>query len=393
MIQRHFSSRLRQLLRHFPIVCILGPRQCGKTTFIKSALPKWQYLDLEKPSDMVRISQDPEDAVARLKSSFILDEAQQLPELFPVLRSFVDANRRKAGQVVLLGSASPSPITRISESLAGRTGFLDLTPFQWYELNGRVKRFGLDTLWLRGGFPDACLQASNSARLDWCEAYTRTFIERDLSALGITVSASQMRKLWTMLAHFHGNIWNASQLAASLGVSYHTVNRYTDILEQAFLLRKLPPYHVNVGKRLVKSPKVFLRDSGLLHYFLGIHEAKTLDVHPARGASWEGFVVEQIVNGFALEVPSAKAFYWRTARGAEVDLLMVNERRAIPFEVKLHTSPRKRDVLGLVSCVKDLGIHSGYVIHAGDKEYSIGEGIVALPVRTLLSDPSTLTKL
>lgn len=390
MIPRHFTPRLRQLLRSFPLVCILGPRQCGKTTFIKTALPSWQYLDLEKPSDLVRISQDPENSLTRLKTHFILDEAQQFPEIFTVLRSFIDQRRRTNGQVVLLGSASPALIAEISESLAGRAGFLDLTPLQWHELKNKLKRFGIDSLWFRGGFPDACLQTSNQIRLDWFEAYTRTFIERDLSALGIAVTPSQMRKLWNMLAHYNGNIWNASELASSLGVSYHTVNRYTDILEQTFLLRKLPPYHVNIGKRLIKSPKVYLRDSGILHYFLGIHDSKTLDVHHARGASWEGFVLEHVINAFALNDPSAQAFYWRTARGAEVDLLIVKQGRVIPFEIKLHTSPQRKDALGLVSCMKDLGLDTGYVAHAGDKEYSLGKGIVALPVRALLSDYSLI---
>ena len=393
MLQRHFSARLRELLRLFPVVFILGPRQCGKTTFIKAALPKWQYLDLEKPSDLMQLSQDPEDALSRLRSRFILDEAQQLPELFPLLRSFVDEERQKKGRIVLLGSASPTLITRISESLAGRAGFLDPSPLQWRELDGKVKHFGLDTLWFRGGFPDACLQVSNKARVDWFEAYTRTFIERDLSALGIAVSASQMRRLWTMLAHYHGNIWNASQLAASMGVSYHTVNRYTDILEQTFLIRKLPPYRTDIRKRLVKSPKVYLRDTGLLHYFLGVHDQKTLNVHPARGSSWEGFVVEQIINAFALATPSSQAFYWRTARGEEVDLLILKEGRVIPFEIKLHTAPTSKDVTGLAACIRDLGLSYGYVLYPGDRRYSLAGGIEVLSTQALLKDHSLLRNL
>ena len=393
LLQRHSSTRLRELLRRFPIVCVLGPRQCGKTTFIKAALPKWQYLDLEKPSDLARLSQDPEDALSRLKSRFILDEAQQLPELFPLLRSFVDEERRKKGRIVLLGSASPTLVTRISESLAGRAGFLDLTPLQWGELVGKVRAFGLNTLWFRGGFPDACLQVSNKARVDWFEAYTRTFIERDLSALGIAVSASQMRRLWTMLAHYHGNVWNASQLAASLGVSYHTVNRYTDILEQTFLIRKLPPYHANIRKRLVKSPKVYLRDTGLLHYFLGVHDQETLNVHPARGKSWEGFVVDQIINAFALASPSSQAFYWRTARGEEVDLLILEKGRVIPFEIKLHSAPVSNDVTGLASCMRDLGLSRGYVLYPGDRTYSLAGGVEVLSTQALLRNDALLREL
>ncbi len=393
MIARHFSARLQHLLRHFPIVCVLGPRQCGKTTFIKAALPQWSYLDLEKPSDFARVSQDPEDAVSRLRRRFILDEAQQLPALFPVLRSFMDQHPRKTGLVALLGSASPTLISQVSESLAGRSGFLDLTPFQWNEMKDYGKRFRLETLWFRGGFPHACLMANHHARLDWFDAYTRTFIERDLSALGISVSPSQMRKLWTMLAHYHGQIWNASQLAASLGISYHTVNRYTDILEQTFLIRKLPPYYANIGKRLLKSPKVYFRDSGLLHYFLGIHDPKDLDVHPARGASWEGFVIDHLVNLLALHAPGSQAFYWRTATGTEVDLLIKKGSRLIPLEIKLHSSPTKTDATSLSSCMKDLHLKRGYVVYPGTACYSLGEGISVLPVESLLGDPSFIKKL
>jgi len=393
MISRHFSQRLRQLLRHFPVVSILGTRQCGKTTFIRSLLPDWHYLDLEKPSDATRLSADPEYTINKLKQHFILDEAQQLPELFPVLRSYVDERRKKNGLLILLGSASPVLIKQISESLAGRIGFLEMTPFHWHEVQGIRKRFTLETLWYRGGFPDAFLAPSQAALLDWFEAYSRTFIERDLQNLGINISPPQMRKIWTMLAHASGSIWNASQLAASLGVSYHTVNRYTDILEQTFLIRKLQPYFVNIGKRIVKSPKIYFRDSGLLHYFLGIHELSTFDVHPARGAAWEGFIIEQIINAFQLFAPGSHSYYWRTAAGAEVDLLIKSGSRLIPFEIKLHTSPKLNDVRGLVACMHDLKLEKGYVICRGKEDYSLGAGIIALSAGTLLASPQKLIRL
>ena len=295
MIRRQFASDFRRLMRAFPAVTILGPRQCGKTTFIRQALPRWAYLDLDRPSDAGPFTADPEARFAQLGDHVVLDEAQRVPELFPVLRSLIDRDRKKNGRFVLLGSVSPQLIGKISETLAGRTGFLDLPPFQWNEV---AKKPGAGNLWFRGGFPDAFLQRDDRLRFEWYEAYTRTFIERDLAALGIGVSAPQMRKLWTMLAHVHGGLWNASQLAGAMGVSYHTVERYVDILDQAFLMRKLPPYHANIGKRLVKSPKVYLRDSGLLHYFLGLRSPEMLHTHPSRGASWEGFVIEQVVNAF-----------------------------------------------------------------------------------------------
>ena len=393
MIARHFSDRLNRLLRTFPVVCILGARQCGKTTFIKSALPTWRYLDMEKPSDAAPLAEDPEHALGRLEHHFILDEVQRLPPLFPVLRSFVDRHRRRTGQVVLLGSASFSLIGQVSESLAGRVGFLDMTPFHWDEIQGRRKGATLSALWHRGGFPDAFLAPSDQIRTDWFDAYTRTFIERDLSALGIGVSAPRMRRLWMMLAHANGAIWNASQLAASLGVTYHTINRYTDILEQTFLIRTLQPYFANIGKRFVKSPKVYFRDTGLLHYFLGIRDAGSLAVHPARGASWEACVVEHIVSAFQRLAPGSQAYYWRTAAGAEVDLLVEERGRLLPLEIKLHSSPSRRDAPGLISCMKDLGLPKGYVLYPGHADYSLGDGITALSTEKLLGAPRRLLRL
>ncbi len=393
MIARQSEARLRELLKVFPLVGVLGPRQCGKTTFIRAALPDWDYLDLEKPSDLVRLSEDPEGGVSRLENRFILDEAQRLPALFPVLRGWVDAHRAQRGRGVLLGSASLSLVRQMSETLAGRIGFLDLTPFQWAEVRGNAKRATVETLWFRGGFPDAFLESSHRARRDWYEAYTRTFIERDLRALGIEFSAPQMRKLWTMLAHVHGTTWNASQLAASLGVSFHTVNRYTDILEQTFLIRKLPPYFANIGKRLVKSPKVYFRDTGLLHYFLGIHEPTLLDVHPMRGASWEGYVLEQMIGLLQIYASGAQAFFWRTAAGTEVDLLIQYGAVRVPFEIKLHAAPSRAMTAGLTSCMKDLKLTRGYLLYPGRKDYSLGEGITALSAEELLGRPERLVAL
>lgn len=225
------------------------------------------------------------------------------------------------------------------------------------------------------------------------DAYTRTFIERDLPALGVDVSASQMRRLWTMLAHSHAGLWNASQLAASLGVSYHTVNRYVDILEQTFLVRKLEPYHANIGKRLVKSPKVYFRDSGLLHYFLGIQSTAAMDVHPARGASWEGFVVDQLVSAFQLVVPSSQAYFWRTAKGDEVDLLMDRGDRRIPIEIKLHSTPGAADGAACRRCMDALGLRRGYVVYPGTTDYSLGGGVTALGATALLRQPERVNRL
>jgi len=389
VLRRHFQSELLNKLRHFPIVTVLGPRQCGKTTFIRKALSRWSYFDLERPSDYIPLSEDPESRLRQLGPRVVFDEAQRLPALFSLLRGIVDRERRRNGRYVLLGSASTSLIREISESLAGRTAFLDMTPFTWDEIAAQ-RREGVEVLWHRGGFPDAFLAQAEAARWEWFEAYTRTFIERDLPALGINVSAGQMRKLWTMLAHANGGVWNASQLAASLGVSYHTVNHYVDILEQTFLVRKLPPYFANLGKRLVRSPKIYFRDTGLLHYFLGLRTIPTLRVHPARGASWEAFVIEQVISSFQLLMPGASAFFWRTAAGSEADLLIDRGDRRVPFEVKLNASPRAADVRGLLSCMQGLKLRRGYVLHAGENQYSLGNGIIALPVAQALRRPSQL---
>ena len=393
MVPRGFIQALRRLLSRFPAVTVLGPRQSGKTTFVRAALPGWTYLDLERPSDATPLRADPEARLDQLGDRVILDEAQQAPALFPILRGVIDRQRGRAGRFVLLGSASPSLVRGISESLAGRTAFLDLPPFRWDEVRVERAANGLRDLWLRGGYPAAFLEADARARWEWLEAYSRAFIERDLPALGIDVSASQMRRLWTMLAHVNGGLWNASQLAASLGVSYHTVNRYVDILEQTFLVRKLAPYFRNVGKRLVRSPKIYCRDSGLLHYFLGVRAAGDLDVHPGRGASWEAFIIDQLVSAYHRNDPGSQSWFWRTARGVEVDLLIETGGRLVPFEIKMHSAPDGDAARGLRQCMADLGISRGYLVYPGHQRYSLGGGVTVLPADDLLARPRGMLRL
>lgn len=266
--------------------------------------------------------------------------------------------------------------------------FLDLPPFRWDEV--RSGSASLDALWLRGGFPLAYLARGDRARVEWIDAYSRAVIERDLPSLGIDVSAATMPRLCAMLAHAHGGLWNASRLAASLGVSYHTVNRYVDVLEQVFLIRRLLPYSANVGKRLVRSPKVYLRDSGLLHHLLGIGSAAQLHVHPSRGASWEGFVIDQLLSAFQRVEPDARPWFWRTAQGHEIDLLVEVGRRLLPFEIKLHASPSASDAASLRAGMGQLGLTRGYVIYPGSQSYSLGSGVTALPAGGLLGDRAAL---
>jgi len=391
MVTRQFWDVLRGLLRRWPAVLLLGPRQCGKTTFIRQALPEWTYVDLERPSHSAPFLADPEARLAQLGDRVIFDEVQRVPQLFAVLRSVIDERRARHGRFVLLGSAAPELSRGISESLAGRTAFLDLPPFRWDEVRG-LKRARLADLWFRGGFPRAFLAGDDDAGMEWLEAYTRAFIERDLPTLGVDLSAARMRQLWTMLAHSNGGLWNASQLAASLGTSYHTVNRYVDILEQTFLVRTLPPYFANLSKRLVKSPKVYIRDTGLLHQLLGITSATALQSHPARGLSWEAFVIDQMVSALERTRPASRAYFWRTARGEEVDLLIDHGRRRVPFEIKLHSAPTQDDARSVVACMRDLGLSKGYVIHAGRNEYSLGHNVTALPAEQLLSRPEDVAE-
>jgi predicted AAA+ superfamily ATPase len=393
VLDRQFVDALRGMLRRWPSVTLLGPRQCGKTTFIQRTLPAWTYLDLERPSDAAPLIADPEARLAQLGDRVIFDEAQRVPALFEVLRGAIDRRRSVRGRFVLLGSASPSLVQGISESLAGRTAFLDLPPFRWDEVQARRPRLELADLWFRGGFPDALLARSDGARREWAEAYTRAFIERDLPGLGIDVSSPRMRQLWTMLAHGNGGLWNASQLAGSLGVSYHTVNRYVDILEQTFLIRKLPPFFANIRKRLVKSPKIYFRDTGLLHFFLGIDSRRALDVHPGRGASWEAFVIDQVITACQRVRPETQAFFWRTARGQEVDLLLDVGTRQIPIEIKLRSVPTPDDALAVKACMEDLGLARGYVIYPGREAYSLGQHVTAIPAEQLLDDPKSIPRL
>lgn len=393
MIGRCYAEALLGLLGRWPAVTMLGPRQCGKTTFSRHALPDWTYVDLERPSDAAPLLADPQARLAQLGDHVIFDEAQRVPALFDILRSAIDQRRSRHGRFLLLGSSSPRLVTGVAESLAGRTAFLDLPGFRWDEVRGAGRKESLADLWLRGGFPAAFLARGDRARAEWLDAYTRAFIERDLPALGVDVSAARMRQLWTMLAHCNGGLWNASQLAASLGVSYHTVNRYVDVLEQTFLVRRLPPYFANLKKRLVKSPKIYFRDSGLLHAFLGIETSSALHGHPARGLSWEAFIIDQLIASYQRARPGYRPHFWRTAVGQEVDLLMDDGRRQVPFEIKLHTAPTIDDARGVLTCMADLGLRRGYVIYPGREAYSLGRQVTALPAAQLLSRPQEVFRL
>lgn len=337
MHHRSAIPRLHALARQFPAVLILGARQVGKTTLARAAFPRLPYCDLEDPATQALFVEDARFQLdARAASGLVLDEAQAVPAVFAALRGCIDADRT-SGRFVLLGSAQPALVRQVAESLTGRVGVLELDPLSSAEAATGETPQDWRNLWLAGGFPDAlhAHERGGSFR-DWWESYLRTFIERDLPALGLTVDPLLMRRLLSMLAHAQGGLANLSQLGAALGVSHTTATRYVDILEQSFLLRRLPPYFRNVGKRLVKAPKLYLRDTGLLHHLLNIDTLAALDGHPVRGASWETFVIEDLARREAVRHPHSHLHFWRTAAGAEVDLLV--ERGATRHLVEVKTA-------------------------------------------------------
>jgi predicted AAA+ superfamily ATPase len=382
MITRASVSVLRSLAEQFPAVVILGSRQCGKTTLAKEVIGG-RYFDLELNSDRQVFEGDPELALRRLPGPVIFDEAQTMPSLFPVLRALIDEKRTEVGRFYLLGSVSPDLVKGISESLAGRVGILDLTPFLYREVreNGQD---ALDILWLRGGYPQAFLAADTNAWQFMFENYFRTFIERDVARSGLAFTPQEMRRFMTMLAHLHGGLLNASDLGRSLGITYHTVQKALDILEGFFLARRLTPYHANVGKRLVKAPKVFLRDSGLLHYLLGISSVEGLLSSPARGRSWEGFIIEQLIAAEELSRRGSQFHFYRTQTGVEIDLLIDRGQERIGYEIKCASSVSSADTENLRQGIADGVIHKGVVIYPGSRAFPISETISVIPASEAL---------
>ena len=332
MYQRLAAPRLVDLSRRFPAVAVLGARQVGKTTLARTAFPDHAYLDLEDPLTAQRFVEDPRVALdASAGRGLVIDEAQAVPTVFAALRGAIDADRRRCGRFIVLGSAQPTLVRGISESLVGRIGLVELDPLAACEAaTGPAPRHWRE-LWLKGGFPDA-LDAD--VHRHWWEAYLRTVLERDLPQYGVSADPLLLRRLLTMIAHQQGGLFNASALASSLGVSYHTVQRHVETFEAVFLVRRLAPYFRNVGKRLTKSPKLYLRDSGLLHHLLHIASHDELASHPVRGASWEGFVIEDVMRRERVARPASRAWFWRTAAGAEVDLLLDRGTERVAVEVK-----------------------------------------------------------
>ncbi len=350
---------------------VLGARQVGKTTLAQAAFPVHRYLDLEDPRTAERFRQDArfELDAAGATGGLILDEAQAVPSVFSALRGAIDAARSGVGRFIVLGSAQPALVRGVSESLAGRAAVVELDPLTASEAGAGPEPVPWQTVWLKGGFPDALRGGgrgdAGEGRLDWrlwWDSYLRLVLERDLPQYGVNADPLFMRRLLTMLAHQHGGLLNASALGASLGVSYHTLQRHLDVLESIYLLRRLPPFFRNVGKRLTKAPKVYLRDTGLLHHLLNIGSAGELANHPSRGASWEGFVIEDVLRRERLAHPGTQAYFWRTAAGAEIDLLLDRGTERVAVEVKAGRGDDARAVRTLREAMPDADAHRGWIV-------------------------------
>lgn len=378
MIERtSLLAELRAALKRSRVVVLVGPRQCGKTTLARQLLPadSINYFDLEDPASLARLA-EPMTALAPLSGLVVIDEVQRRPDLFPLLRVLADRPRTPA-RFLILGSASGDLMRQSSESLAGRAEHIHLGGFTLGELGAS----SVDKLWLRGGYPLSYLARREGDSSVWRRNFIQTLIERDLPQWGVRVPASALRRFWTLVAHYHGQTWNAAEPARALGTSEATMRRYLDLLTDAFMLRQLQPYHANISKRQVKAPKVYVRDSGLLHQLLGIDTAKALQEHPKVGASWEGFVVEQVL---AIAQPT-EAYFWATHQGAEIDLIMSANSRLIGVECKRADAPRMTP--SIRNALDDLALERVYVVYPGDKRFPIADRVEAIPLAAL-SDPS-----
>jgi len=369
-------------LKHFRVTSLLGPRQCGKTSLARRVAGnrRAHYFDLERSKDFDALA-SAEDVLSPLKGLVVIDEVQRRPELFKVLRVLADRKPLPA-RFLILGSAAPELVKGASETLAGRISFIFMGGLTLRETGGGQLR----RLWARGGFPESFNAASDAVSLEWRESFISTFVERDIPQLELRIPSVMLRRFWAMVAHYHGQMWNASEIASSMGLSYHTARRYLDLLTGTFVLRQLPPYHANVGKRLVKAPKVYVRDSGILQALLGVNNFLGLMRNPKYGPSWEGFAMEEVLR----ITGERHAFYWRTADGAELDLLLEHNGQRWGFEFK--ASETVGMTKSMHSVLRDLEPQKIFVLHPGKESYVLHEKVQVLPLSNLSKALSQMNK-
>ena len=376
--RQHHLRRVKRLLREFPVVALLGARQVGKSTLARQLVASRRapttWFDLENPADLARLA-DPGLELRPLRGLVVLDEIHRLPDVFPLLRVLADRPRTPA-RFLVLGSASPDLLRQTSETLAGRVAFHELEGFGLREV-GDIER-----LWLRGGFPLSYLARSAPASRRWLDNFIRTFLERDVLAFDNLVPSATLRRFWTMLAHWHGQLWNGTEFGRAFGVAHTTIRRYLDLMTSVFVVRQLQPWYENIGKRQVRSPKIYIGDSGVLHALLGLTTREQIVSHPKVGASWEGFVVQQIIH--LLAAHPEQCFHWSTHSGAQLDLLVVAGNRRYGFEIERTEAPRRTP--SMRSAVETLGLERLDVVHAGPDRYALAPDIRALPAAQLVRE-------
>jgi hypothetical protein len=377
--RQNILARIQTALARAPVVVLTGPRQCGKTTLARELLPEdsANYFDLEDPVSLTRLD-EPMTALGPLEGLVVVDEVQRRPDLFPVLRVLADRTANPA-RFLILGSASGDLLRQSSESLAGRLERIEIGGFTLAELGPESAH----TLWRRGGLPLAYLAPTEDDSLAWRKQFIQALLERDLPQWGVRVPAVALLRFWTMVAHYHGRTWNAAEPARALGVNPSTSRRYLDLLTDALMVRQLQPWHANVGKRQVKAPKVYVRDSGLLHQLLGLGTEKALLSHPKAGASWEGFVIEQVL---AAE-PHDDAWFWATHQGAEIDLILRRGDRLTGVECKRADAPRLTSSIRVA--LDDLGLERVAIVYPGAKRFALADRVEAVPL-TMLAEPGRL---
>ena len=383
MIPRNdFIKRLNAALERNRVVVLTGPRQSGKTTLARQLVQKNtpNYFDLEDPISLDRLDQ-PMTALAPLRGLVVVDEVQRQPDLFPILRVLADRENEPA-KFLILGSASGDLLRQSSESLAGRAARLTLNGFHLSEVGNEQST----PLWLRGGLPQSYQAQDEDESFLWREQYVQDLLERDFPQWGVRTSATALRRFWNMLAHYHGQVWNASPPARAMGVSPPTIRRYLDLLTDAFMIRQLPPYHANLGKRQIKSPKIYIRDSGILHQLLTIKTEGDLLTHPALGASWEGFVIEQLLA----QLEPDEAYFWGIHQGAEIDLVLHRGGRWVGVECKRKDAPRI--TRSIQTALDNLGLERVVIVYPGERSYPLNEQVHVMPLRMLGSAQETLAQ-